>query len=85
MAIERYETDLSQLTKRCEEMRKLYTDILVIPELLFQYLVLCCPGRRMARKPRLCGDWPFSAYLREGGMDFSPAIPQGYKGFSFVP
>ncbi|XP_057176028.1 formin-H isoform X2 [Triplophysa rosa] len=29
MAIERYETDLSQLTKRCEEMRKLYTDILV--------------------------------------------------------
>nr|XP_055044837.1 formin-H isoform X2 [Misgurnus anguillicaudatus] len=29
MAIEKYETDLSQLTKRCEEMRKLYADILV--------------------------------------------------------
>ncbi|XP_060793384.1 uncharacterized protein LOC132896514 isoform X2 [Neoarius graeffei] len=29
MAIEKYEADLSQLTKRCTEMRKLYTDILV--------------------------------------------------------
>uniref|UniRef100_A0AAR2K700 FH2 domain-containing protein n=1 Tax=Pygocentrus nattereri TaxID=42514 RepID=A0AAR2K700_PYGNA len=47
LAIEKYEADLYQLTKRCEEMRKLYTDILVIPELLFQYLLLCCPGRRM--------------------------------------
>lgn len=32
-------------------MRKLYADILVIPELLFQYLVLCCPGRRINQKP----------------------------------
>ncbi|MCJ8741858.1 hypothetical protein PDJAM_G00075570 [Pangasius djambal] len=29
MAIEKYEADLSQLTKRCTEMRKLYADILV--------------------------------------------------------
>ncbi|KAL6483408.1 hypothetical protein MHYP_G00082800 [Metynnis hypsauchen] len=29
LAIEKYEADLYQLTKRCEEMRKLYTDILV--------------------------------------------------------
>ncbi|XP_026864086.1 formin-like protein 13 isoform X2 [Electrophorus electricus] len=29
MAIEKYHAELSQLTKRCEEMRKLYTDILV--------------------------------------------------------
>ncbi|KAG9339239.1 hypothetical protein JZ751_023935 [Albula glossodonta] len=29
MAIERYNTDLSQLTKRCEEMKKLYADVLV--------------------------------------------------------
>ncbi|KAI4874370.1 hypothetical protein NFI96_017453, partial [Prochilodus magdalenae] len=29
LAIEKYEADLNQLTKRCEEMRKLYTDILV--------------------------------------------------------
>ncbi|KAM9445963.1 uncharacterized protein Hap1MRO34_024664 [Clarias gariepinus] len=29
MAIEKYEADLSQLTKRCAEMRKLYADILV--------------------------------------------------------
>ncbi|GAA6107004.1 formin-H isoform X1 [Tachysurus ichikawai] len=28
-AIEKYEVDLSQLTKRCTEMRKLYADILV--------------------------------------------------------
>ncbi|XP_071203720.1 formin-A-like isoform X1 [Salvelinus alpinus] len=29
MTIEKYNTDLSLLTKRCEEMKKLYTDILV--------------------------------------------------------
>ncbi|XP_076840449.1 uncharacterized protein LOC143485114 isoform X2 [Brachyhypopomus gauderio] len=29
MAIEKYSAELSQLTKRCEEMRKLYADILV--------------------------------------------------------
>ncbi|XP_066528405.1 uncharacterized protein [Hoplias malabaricus] len=29
LAIEKYEADLKDLTKRCEEMRKLYTDILV--------------------------------------------------------
>ncbi|XP_071758734.2 uncharacterized protein LOC139914344 [Centroberyx gerrardi] len=29
MAIEKYNTDLSLLTKKCEEMRKLYSDILV--------------------------------------------------------
>ncbi|XP_067096585.1 uncharacterized protein [Osmerus mordax] len=29
MAIEKHKTDLSLLTKRCEEMKKLYTDILV--------------------------------------------------------
>ncbi|XP_053499137.1 protein diaphanous homolog 3 isoform X1 [Ictalurus furcatus] len=51
IAIEKYEVELSQLTKRCAEMRKLYADILVIPELLFQYLVLCCPGRQMDQKP----------------------------------
>eukprot|EP00063_Salmo_salar_P017101 XP_013991936.1 PREDICTED: formin-A-like [Salmo salar] len=28
MTIEKYNTDLSLLTKRCEEMKKLYTDIL---------------------------------------------------------
>jgi hypothetical protein len=35
VAIEKYKTDLSLVTKRSEEMKKLYTDILVIPELLF--------------------------------------------------
>lgn len=38
MAIEKYNTDLSALTKTCEEMKKLYSVILVILELLFQYL-----------------------------------------------
>lgn len=38
MAIEKYNTDLLALTKTCEEMKKLYSVILVILELLFQYL-----------------------------------------------
>lgn len=41
-------------------MRKLYADILVIPELLFQYLVLCCSGRRMGQKPAALSRSAFS-------------------------
>lgn len=37
-AIEKYNTDLSALAKTCEEMKKLYSVILVTHELLFQYL-----------------------------------------------
>jgi len=59
MAIEKQEADFRQLMKRCEEMRKLYTDILVIPELLFQYLPLCCLERWMGRSHWLSGDWLF--------------------------
>lgn len=43
-------------------MRKLYTDILVIPELLFQYLLLCCPGRRMGQEPPV-SDGPSRLFL----------------------
>lgn len=40
LAIEKYNSDLSALTKTCEEMKKLYSVILVILQLLFQYLFL---------------------------------------------
>lgn len=49
MAIEKYNTDLSALTKTCEEMKKLYSVILVILELLFQYLF--CTASEMDRPP----------------------------------
>lgn len=48
-AIEKYNTDLSSLTKKCEEMKKLYSAILVILELLFQYLY--CALSEMDRTP----------------------------------
>lgn len=49
MAIEKYNTDLLALTKTCEEMKKLYSVILVILELLFQYLF--CTALEIDRPP----------------------------------
>lgn len=40
MAIEKYDADLSALMKTCEEMKKLYSGILVILDLLFLYLIV---------------------------------------------
>ncbi|XP_026054855.1 uncharacterized protein LOC113040870 [Carassius auratus] len=81
-AIEKHEADLRQLMKRCEEMRKLYTDILVISELLFQYLLLCCFGRRMGLV-FLCSSVPGGLRCKRA-IYFSPPIHQGYSvGFFF--
>lgn len=49
MAIEKYNTDLSALTKTCEEMKKLYSVMLVSLDLLFQYLF--CTALEMDRPP----------------------------------
>ena len=56
-AIETYDSTLAALTKTCEEMKKLYSVILVIPELLQQYLFCTAPG----------DGWPSAAGTVETG------------------
>lgn len=62
MAIEKYNMDLSALTKTCEEMKKLYSVILVILELLFQYLF--CTASEMDCPPfQWCLDGPLQLFV----------------------
>lgn len=39
MAIRKYKTDISTLSKKCDEMKKLYSDLLVI--IIINVFVLC--------------------------------------------
>lgn len=62
MAIEKYNTDLSALTKTCEEMKKLYSVILVILELLFQYLS-CTASEMNCPAFQWCIDGPLQLFV----------------------